>query len=684
MDFKNNKPNRNLALLLFLSITLLISSLSAENIPFELTKKEKDFLKKQPVIRFMVCGKRGPFAYAQNGKVKGIAVDYINLIAKKVGFTPEYVIDHKVPPKDAFNEIERKDSKYDTLLFAVKTKELSKSAVFGDTYMVNPLMIVTHKKRFYVKDLNELSGKTVVVEKMPMVNEWLKKEYPEVNIINRCTKEALEMVNDGKADAYIGFPVVVNFMITHHSMDTLRITAPVDHGNINYQFVAPKKWPELASILSKGYRAISPQEHNGIEHKWYSFQIHDRVDYSLLWQLVGGVLLVLLGMLYKMRKLKKEIKRREIAEKELRESKDQTELYLKTALVMILVLDTKGNIILINAKGCEILGYSEDELIGNNWFEMFIPEDIRDRVKEVHQLCLEGKMDLVEHYENEIVRRDGVRRVISWHNAILKNSFGNITGTLSSGEDITVQKEFQAKLREQEEMMIAQSRWAAMGEMIAMIAHQWRQPIAAVAMAINNLKLDIELNKFDEKSCDLTYDEINHMLKHLSATIDDFRNYFKNNKELIETSLNSVVADMLKIIGKNLESDGISIYIEKASETKILSFHNELVQALLNIVTNAKDVLLARKIENAYIKIKTFDKDQKVYISICDNGGGISPDIMDKIFDPYFTTKGVTSGTGLGLYMSKIIIQKHLLGELKVENSNEGACFTISIPCKRT
>jgi signal transduction histidine kinase len=247
--------------------------------------------------------------------------------------------------------------------------------------------------------------------------------------------------------------------------------------------------------------------------------------------------------------------------------------------------------------------------------------------------------------------------------------------------DITEQKKMANKLKEQEELMIAQSRHAAMGEMISMIAHQWRQPLSVIAMGANNILIDIELENIKEETLQMEANSILLQTQHLSKTIDDFRDFFKPNKEKERVLIPSVLEEALAVIGKSFENSNIIVQNIYDSSTEVEIYARELLQVFLNLLKNAKEALQGqdqRKITNT-----VYENENEVVIEICDNGGGIKDDIIDKIFDPYFSTKDEKNGTGLGLYMSKIIVEKHLKGKLEVSNRANCVCFMVKIPKNR-
>ena len=237
------------------------------------------------------------------------------------------------------------------------------------------------------------------------------------------------------------------------------------------------------------------------------------------------------------------------------------------------------------------------------------------------------------------------------------------------------------KVQDKEDMIIAQSRHAAMGEMISMIAHQWRQPITAIAMGANNIILDVELDELKPESAKKSALAISEQTQHLSKTIDDFKNFFRPNKHIDKVFVNDIIEESFHIIGKSLENNGIAVKKIYSSKVEISLFSRELLQVLINIIKNAKEALIDNNIEDPLITIKTNDRDENIDISICNNGKGIDDEIMKSIFEPYFTTKSEKTGTGLGLYMSRTIVQKHLHGTLLAKNiESGGVCFNISIP----
>lgn len=244
----------------------------------------------------------------------------------------------------------------------------------------------------------------------------------------------------------------------------------------------------------------------------------------------------------------------------------------------------------------------------------------------------------------------------------------------------------QKKIQKQ---LLEKSRMVQMGEMISMIAHQWRQPLAAISSTSIDLNMKLELELFDLKTSE-GREEARNYLKHsleqidsfvhtLTTTIDDFRNFYKPDKDMEISIINLPVQKAFEIFESSLNSNAIKVIQEYKSKVELTLYSNELMQVVLNILKNSQDNFLEKYTSKAQITIKTFDTKTLSVIEICDNGGGISKDLIEKIFDPYFSTKNNKNGTGLGLYMSKIIVEEHHNGKITVQNIKNGVCFKIKL-----
>jgi len=267
------------------------------------------------------------------------------------------------------------------------------------------------------------------------------------------------------------------------------------------------------------------------------------------------------------------------------------------------------------------------------------------------------------------------RKELELQRVLDKGKIEHLNRTLEERVHTEVQKN-----REKDRQMLHQSRLAQMGEMISMIAHQWRQPLTSIAAASGVISLKAQLGKLDKETALEVSENIANYTQHLSATIDDFRDFFKQDKEKEATNYSYLVKNVLRIIETSLNSKNIEVIEELNCNDSFMTYSNELKQVLINLIKNAQDILVEKKVKSPYIKLKTYATQDSYILEISDNGGGIEASVMEKIFDPYFSTKLKKDGTGLGLYMSKTIVQEHCGGKLKCFNTQDGVCFRVEIP----
>lgn len=239
---------------------------------------------------------------------------------------------------------------------------------------------------------------------------------------------------------------------------------------------------------------------------------------------------------------------------------------------------------------------------------------------------------------------------------------------------------FVLQLSEKDKLIVKQSKFAAMGEMISMIAHQWRQPLTGMRITTNNMILDIDLEDIDEKRFKENLEIVNKQIDYLSDTIDDFKNFFKPNVKPELVDINKLIDDSCMIIHTTIKNSGVELHKDYSLGVSVFTHKNDLTQIILNLVKNSMDAYVDGNIDTRVIYISTSENDKNVFIKVKDNAGGIPSEILEKIFDPYFSTKDKKNGTGLGLYMSKMIIESHLNGELDVYTENHSTIFTIRVP----
>ncbi len=354
----------------------------------------------------------------------------------------------------------------------------------------------------------------------------------------------------------------------------------------------------------------------------------------------------------------------------LEQKKKELETIIQESPSPMMIHNEDGKVLMVNKTWEALTGYSYKDIDTiEKWTYLAYGEKmsvIKEQIDNLYKL-----KQKVEEGQYDIITKSG--NIITWQ-------FGSAPlGVIDSKRTIISSAMDITELKHKDEMLINQSRLAAMGEMIGMIAHQWRQPISSIAMDANNMLLDIALEDFNTIQAEKYANSITHQTKHLSDTIDDFRNFFKPDKVISKVNIKEAIDSTLNIVKDSLRNNSIELKTFYETDRKVDAYPRELMQVFVNIITNSKDALMLKEQDNALITIVVNEDEKYINIEICDNGGGIDADVLPKVFDPYFSTKDDKTGTGIGLYMSKMIIENHLNGAIEAYNRDEGACFIVRL-----
>jgi PAS domain S-box-containing protein len=396
------------------------------------------------------------------------------------------------------------------------------------------------------------------------------------------------------------------------------------------------------------------------------------------------------------------------------EAKNKLEVTIAASKIGIWEWDIKKDVIIWDKNCYEMFGYKHNEFTLNyeKWSSLVHPEDIQNSNNDIQlQLLTHDTFSIEFRYK----KADGSWTWVEGRGkVILKDTDGKPIKLVGTNLDITKIKEYEnilkeevskktkelndlnltlqervavevEKNRKQDAMLQQQSRLAAMGEMMGNIAHQWRQPLSAITTAISSLKLKEEFGILEPNDIKDANDYILNQADFLSKTIENFRNFFRKDQPKKQFALSEAINNTLGIIKASYDNNFIILDTILDDSLYYTGSENLLSQVLLNILSNAKDALVSNNIEDKHVCITLMKKnDNSCKITIKDNAGGVKDDIKDRIFDPYFTTKHPSQGTGLGLYMSSQILRNHFNGTVKVVNTSDefgtGACFIIEFP----
>ena len=357
-------------------------------------------------------------------------------------------------------------------------------------------------------------------------------------------------------------------------------------------------------------------------------------------------------------------------QKRIEEQKNEFETIFNYSIDGLAIVDLESNFLEFNASYMKMTGFTREELLKTSCIKLTALEDV-PRAK----IALENIIDkgFVVDFEKTCIVKDNKEVTVNMSMVLLPDK----KRILLSIKDIT-----------QHKLMESQSKLASMGEMIGNIAHQWRQPLSLISTIASGIKLQVEFEQFNEKDIIPNMDNIIKQTTYLSNTIDDFRNFIKNSNEKSEVQISNVINKTLSILNPSMVTHNISVILNLEDDIKIIGYENQLIQALINIINNSKDAIKEKlkDDEERLIFIKTKSTNNSFILEIKDNAGGIIESVMDKIFEPYFTTKHKSIGTGIGLSITHQIITKHHNAHIYASNKTyeyenktyTGACFTIT------
>ena len=338
--------------------------------------------------------------------------------------------------------------------------------------------------------------------------------------------------------------------------------------------------------------------------------------------------------------------------------------------------DIEGRFIECNTCFSKLVNTAKKDIIGKLAYEFF-PKNTADR----HKLIDIEIMKTLGTFLDQVTfpMPNGNLKYFTLNKAVYLNQDGTVGGIVCVMNDIT-------ERTKQKELLIQQSKFAEMGEMIASIAHQWNEPLVELSAQIQKLELFYDMDKIDKNKMSEFVNDTMIQIKYMSNTLSDFRNFLKPSTIKKSFGIKKAMNELFEIVGKQIFYFNICVdfdYENNDEEIYIYAYENELKQVLLNIINNAKNKIV-KKTETeefeAKIAIKVIKKDDFTYIQIRDNAGKINDDIINKIFEPFFTTK--VNGTGFGLYMAKLIIEDKMSGSLSVRNENHDVVFEIKLPNK--
>ena len=616
------------------------------------TKEEERYLKSKKKINMCIDPDWMPFEKFKDGKHIGISADYFKLFQNRLNLEFNPIMTKNWTQSLQF----AKDRKCDILSLVMETPERKEYLNFTEPYLKVPLIIATKIDVPFINDLGNLKDQKIGIPKGYAFVEILKNKYPKLNIheVNNVN-DGLEKVNKGELFGYIGTLASVGYLFQSKYTGELKIAGKFDE---TWELGIGVRDDDkiLFDILQKVVQSVDSAKKQQILNNWVAINYEKSIDKKLLFYIFIIIFILISLFMYKQYILKKSIK-------EFNE-------VINATMEGILIFK-EGICIDVNQSTLDIFGYtSKDEVIGKNPLEFISSESkeyVKEQFKEIEALP----------YEAKLIKKDGTE----FYGLLRGQNLKNKNVRLSSIIDIST-------LKQQENVLIEQSRMVAMGEMIGNIAHQWRQPLSVISTGATGLQIQKENNILSDESFTKTCTTINENAQYLSRTIDDFRNFIKGDRKKKTFNLKENIDSFIQLVEGTIKTNHINLIYNIDEQIFVDGYPNELIQCYINIFNNAKDVLKDIQNKDRLIFFTTEEKEDSIVITIKDNGGGIPDDIILKIFDPYFTTKHKSQGTGLGLHMTYKLIKDGMNGTIVVKNIDykyknvnyKGAEFRIILP----
>jgi len=768
-----------------------------------LTPQERSYLRTHPVLKVHNESNWPPFNFNENGIPRGFSVDYMNLLAERLGVELEYISGYTW---EEFMQMLPTD-KLDVIINIAPTQERAEYLAFTRPYIQVKNAIYTNVNNQVYYTLDDLRGRKVALPKDFFIQRYLAKHYPAIRqVLVADQLEALQQLSFGKVDAVIGKQVVVDYLLRKHLLSNVIATSYInDPGTLSQIALGvSKKDKLLIGILEKAQASITPREMERLKHKWFGInalldtaKLLSKEELESLKGMKGlkvcykpdnapvafaseegtpqGIAIDTISIIAHRLGLELSFvptQTWEQTEEQLRNRKcDLLPAALQARHNSSLLLFTRPYLsyktLLITPKSLGKV-HTLEELKGKVMSARF-DDPLVERLKRTHPWIrirefstYKEVFDAVEngeadfsavaqpiydyyrshqgyrklHVAGEVPIKSDLSIAVRKDQTQLFNIINKILEALPPETFFAINDKWTKKLvvkeldmglllrylagallvfllilyaylrqrklsrkieelnssleeriekaleenRQQQALMLHRNRLANMGEMISMIAHQWRQPLNNLSLLNQLLVAKYRQGKLDDEMMEYFASNSRKQIDQMSRTIDDFRNFYKPEKEKRRFCVEETIQKLLELIKLNFSSEQIKIHYQAEGCHHFVGYPNEFSHAVLNILNNARDALIENNFSTPReIRINVTRVGEEVRIQICDNAGGIPEEILPRIFDPYFSTKNEKNGTGLGLYMTNIIITEHMESSIEVENNEEGVCFLIRL-----
>jgi len=692
-----NMKLRNLIPIICVAYTLLSTPCIGSESKLKLTPEEKVWIAKKHTVHVRI-GNAPPFMLT-TGKIEGMAIDYLVYIFNRNGIKFKYIQGSEVTWPQALNYIKQHEV-VDMVPTAKITDERKKNMLFTDEYLFAPWVIFTRTDADFLSSIDGLKGKTVSVEEGFVIHQKLQQYYPQINLkiasanTANITEKPIKDLSTGVVDAYIGNLIMTTYILQTKGYTNIKVAAPTPFDDHNQAMAIRNDWPELVSIVNKTLATMTSEEHAAIRNRWLTVKYEYGISKVDLLKWIVGIsffsLIIFMFILVWNRKLKTEVIERKQAEASLKEKELHLRLSMNAAKAGSWIWNIETDEVVWDDRMQEIFGFEPGAYDGTyeSWKNAVHPDDVKEADRQTVD-ALEKGANYDFQYRLNIESEKGRWRTVSAQALVISNKNGERIRMAGFCIDITEQKKEESEKAKLESQLQQAQKMEAIGTLAGGIAHDFNNILGAIIGYTEMARDDSPKGSSIAKDLDKVLEASDRATSLVKQILAFSR---KGEAEYILLQPSRIVNKTITLLRPTLPAT-LEITQDIDTETGLIfADPTQMHQILMNLCANAfhameetggrLDISL-KEIDHCREDITHephIDTGTYIQLSVSDTGPGMTQEVKDKIFDPYFTTKGVGKGTGMGLSIIHGIVKSYGGFITCYSVLGEGTTFNVLLP----